>query len=111
MKLRILINFLFSCRVFVSCSQLASEKAQTIRQSLLNYISEALDHAPSLIVFDDLDSIILSTSDSEGFQPSTSMSAITEFLTDVIDEYEVMTSLWFPCSSVCKVNILYYGFV
>ncbi|XP_022954952.1 peroxisome biogenesis protein 1 isoform X1 [Cucurbita moschata] len=74
--------------VFVCCSRLASEKVQTIRQSLLNYISEALDHAPSLIVFDDLDSIILSTSDSEGFQPSTSTSAITEFLTDVIDEYE-----------------------
>lgn len=74
--------------VFVRCSRLASEKAQTIRQSLLNYISEALDHAPSLIVFDDLDSIILSTSDSEGFQPSTLMSAITEFLTDMIDEYE-----------------------
>ncbi|XP_038894073.1 peroxisome biogenesis protein 1 isoform X2 [Benincasa hispida] len=74
--------------VFVCCSQLASEKVQTIRQSLLNYVSEALEHAPSLIVFDDLDSIILSTSDSEGSQPSTSMSAMTEFLTDMIDEYE-----------------------
>lgn len=74
--------------VFVCCSQLASEKVQTIRQSLLNYISEALEHAPSLIVFDDLDSIILSTSDSEGSQPSTLKSAITEFLTDMIDEYE-----------------------
>ncbi|XP_022142454.1 peroxisome biogenesis protein 1 isoform X2 [Momordica charantia] len=74
--------------VFVCCSRLASEKVQTIRQSLLSYISEALDHAPSLIIFDDLDSIILSTSDSEGFQPSTSMSAMSEFLTDMIDEYE-----------------------
>ncbi|KAE8653680.1 peroxisome biogenesis protein 1 isoform X1 [Cucumis sativus] len=74
--------------VFVCCSQLASEKVQTIRQSLLNYVSEALEHAPSLIVFDDLDSIILSTSESEGSQLSASMSAITEFLIDMIDEYE-----------------------
>ena len=57
----------------------------------MNYVSEALEHAPSLIVFDDLDSIILSTSESEGSQLSASMSAITEFLIDMIDEYEVIT--------------------
>lgn len=110
-KLCILINPSSSCRVFVCCSRLASEKVQTIRQSLLSYISEALDHAPSLIIFDDLDSIILSTSDSEGFQPSTSMSAMSEFLTDMIDEYEVITLLWFPCSLARKANVLYYGFM
>ncbi|KAL0360292.1 UNVERIFIED_CONTAM: Peroxisome biogenesis protein 1 [Sesamum radiatum] len=33
--------------VFVSCSRLTLEKPPTIRQALSNYISEALDHAPS----------------------------------------------------------------
>ncbi|KAM6575126.1 hypothetical protein CsatA_023453 [Cannabis sativa] len=73
--------------VFVSCSKLAVEKAQTIRQTLSGYISEALDHAPSLVILDDLDSIISSTSDSEGSQISSSVTALIEFLTDIMDEY------------------------
>lgn len=78
-------------RVFVPCSQLALEKASTIRQALLSYISEALDHAPSLVVLDDLDSIVSSSSDSEGSQASTSVLALTEFLIDIMDEYWVNT--------------------
>ncbi|XP_062096210.1 peroxisomal ATPase PEX1 isoform X2 [Humulus lupulus] len=73
--------------VFVSCSKLAVEKAQTIRQALSGYISEALDHAPSLVILDDLDCIISSTSDSEGSQISSSVTALMEFLTDIMDEY------------------------
>ncbi|KDP37137.1 hypothetical protein JCGZ_06193 [Jatropha curcas] len=73
--------------VFVGCSGLALEKASTIRQALSSYISEALDHAPSLIIFDDLDSIISSSSDSEGHQPLASVVALTNFLTDIMDEY------------------------
>ncbi|XP_010274105.1 PREDICTED: peroxisome biogenesis protein 1 [Nelumbo nucifera] len=72
--------------VFVSCSNLALEKTQTIRQSLSGYISEALDHTPSLVIFDDLDSIV-SSSDSEGSQLSSSTVALVEFLTDMMDEY------------------------
>ena len=78
------------CSVFVCCSQLASEKALTIQQELSNHISDALDHAPSIIIFDDLDSIISSSSNLEGSQPSTSVVALTEFLTDIMDEYGVM---------------------
>ncbi|XP_050232093.1 peroxisomal ATPase PEX1 [Mercurialis annua] len=74
--------------VFVGCSQLALEKASTIRQALSAYISEALDHAPSLIIFDDLDTIISSSSDSEGPpQSSTSVVALTKYITDIMDEY------------------------
>ncbi|KAH7520809.1 hypothetical protein FEM48_Zijuj08G0185400 [Ziziphus jujuba var. spinosa] len=73
--------------VFVSCSRLASEKALTIRHALSGYISEALDHAPSLVILDDLDSIISSSSDTEGSQPSGSVISLTEFLIDIMDEY------------------------
>lgn len=73
----------------MSCSQLATEKASIVRQELSSYISDALDHAPSIVIFDDLDSIISSSSDLEGSQPSTSVAALTEFLTDIMDEYGV----------------------
>lgn len=66
------------------------EKSQTIRQALSGYISEALDHAPSLVILDDLDSIISSSSDAEGSQLSSSVTALTEFLTDIMDEYGVL---------------------
>lgn len=81
------------CRVFVSCSGLASEKSPTIHQAISGYISEALDHAPSVIIFDDLDNILATSSDSEGSQPSLSLMALTEFLTDIMDEYEVIVML------------------
>ncbi|KAK6131484.1 hypothetical protein DH2020_034770 [Rehmannia glutinosa] len=74
--------------VFVSCSRLTLEKPQTIRQALSSYISEALDHAPSLIVLDDLDSLIAPSSDLEGSQPSPSSAALIEFLADILDDYE-----------------------
>lgn len=73
--------------IFVTCSRLASEKALIIQQELSSYISDALDHAPSVLIFDDLDCIISSSSDLEGSQPSTSVVALTQFLTDIIDEY------------------------
>jgi peroxin-1 len=73
--------------VFVPCSKLSLDKSPTIRQTLSNYISEALDHAPSVVIFDDLDNILSSSSESEGSQPSSSVISLTEFLTDIIDEY------------------------
>jgi hypothetical protein len=88
--------FFFPCRVYVCCSQLATEKALTIRQALSSYISEALDHAPSVVILDDLDSIVSSSSDSEGSQPSTSVVALTEFLTDIMDEYGVVFLFVYP---------------
>lgn len=74
--------------VFVSCSKLALEKSATIRQKLSGFLSEALDLAPSLVVFDDLDSIISSSSSSEESQVSSSAVELTQFLQDIIDEYE-----------------------
>jgi peroxin-1 len=76
------------CRIFVSCSKLALEKVPIIRQELANHITEALNHAPSVVIFDDLDGII-STSDSEGSQPSMSVAGLTDFLVNIMDEYGV----------------------
>lgn len=64
-------------RVFVSCSKLALEKAQTIRQALSGYISEAIDYVPSLVILDDIDSVIASSSDMAGSQPSSFVIALT----------------------------------
>ncbi|GKB92839.1 peroxisome biogenesis protein 1 [Tanacetum coccineum] len=75
--------------VYVGCSRLASSKSQTIHQALSSYISEALDHTPSLVVLDDLDSIIASPNNSEDHHSSSSSTLLMEFLTDILDEYEV----------------------
>ncbi|XP_042500336.1 peroxisome biogenesis protein 1 isoform X2 [Macadamia integrifolia] len=72
--------------IFISCSSLALEKASSIRQTLSGYISEALDHSPSLVFLDDLDSIFSSSLESEGSQLSASTTALVEFLTDIMDE-------------------------
>ncbi|KAL6515229.1 hypothetical protein OROHE_018861 [Orobanche hederae] len=78
---------------FISCSKLTLEKPATILQKLSGYISEALDHAPSLVILDDLDSLIAPSSDLEGSQPSLSSAALIEFLADMLDEYEEKQSL------------------
>jgi len=76
------------CRIFISCSKLSLEKVPVIRQELANHVTEALNHAPSVVIFDDLDSII-SSPDSEGSQPSISVAGLTDFLVDLMDEYGV----------------------
>ncbi|CAA7027029.1 unnamed protein product [Microthlaspi erraticum] len=73
--------------ILVSCSALALEKVQHIRQVLSSVIAEGLEHAPSVIILDDLDSIISSSSDNEGTQASNAITMLTKFLTDVIDDY------------------------
>ena len=67
------------------------EKVQHIRQTLSSVIAEGLEHAPSVIILDDLDSIISSSSDNEGTQASNAITLLTKFLTDVIDDYGVWT--------------------
>lgn len=86
----ITLTNVYVCRVFVCCSRLSLEKGPIIRQALSNFISEALDHAPSIVIFDNLDSIISSSSEPEGSQPSTSVIALTKFLVDIMDEYGVI---------------------
>ncbi|XP_031505213.1 peroxisome biogenesis protein 1 isoform X2 [Nymphaea colorata] len=73
--------------VFVSCSKLAVEKLQSVRQGLANYISEALDHSPSLVIFDDLDNVLSSSSEPEASPASNAVTAVAEFLSDIIDEF------------------------
>jgi peroxin-1 len=75
------------CRILVSCSTLALEKVQHIHHVLSSVIAEGLEHAPSVIILDDLDSIISSSSDTEGTQASVGVTMLTKFLTDVIDDY------------------------
>lgn len=73
--------------ILVSCSTLALEKVQHIHHVLSSVIAEGLEHAPSVIILDDLDSIISSSSDTEGTQASVGVTMLTKFLTDVIDDY------------------------
>nr|CAD1820543.1 unnamed protein product [Ananas comosus var. bracteatus] len=81
--------------VHVSCSKLALEKSHTIRQAIADYISEAISHSPSVIIFDDLDNIISFSSDSDGSQPSNSTTALVKYLTDLMDEYREKS--WNSC--------------
>ncbi|KAF3771616.1 Peroxisome biogenesis protein 1 [Nymphaea thermarum] len=76
--------------VFVRCSKLAVEKLQSVRQGLANYISEALDHSPSLVIFDDLDNVLSSSSEPEASPASNAVISVAEFLSDVIDEFRLM---------------------
>ncbi|KAG9439462.1 hypothetical protein H6P81_019627 [Aristolochia fimbriata] len=73
--------------ISISCPKLSIEKTQTIRQALAGYISEALDQSPSLVIFDDLDCIVSSSSESEGPQSSNSASTFTKFLSSIMDEF------------------------
>ncbi|QCD82820.1 peroxin-1 [Vigna unguiculata] len=77
---------IFAHIIFISCSKFALEKVPVIRQELANHVTEALNHAPSVVIFDDLDSII-SSPDSEGSQQSISVAGLTDFLVDIMDEY------------------------
>lgn len=93
------------CRVLISCSRLTLEKPLTIRQVLSNYFSEALDHAPSVIILDDLDSLIAPSSELEGMQPSSSSDALIEFLADILDEYEARLPLC-PIFLLCEILLV-----
>nr|XP_043635641.1 peroxisome biogenesis protein 1 isoform X2 [Erigeron canadensis] len=84
--------------VYVSCSRLSSDKSQKIHQALSSYLAEALDHAPSLVVLDDLDSIIASHNNSEDLHASSSSTLLLEFLTGILDEYEE------KCKNSCGVG-------
>eukprot|EP01018_Ginkgo_biloba_P029575 Gb_20751 [translate_table: standard] len=70
---------------FVSCSKFTGEQPQAVRGIISRDISEALDHSPSLVVFDDLDSVISSSVDSEGSELSSSAIGLAEFLADLMD--------------------------
>ncbi|XP_009384181.2 peroxisomal ATPase PEX1 isoform X1 [Musa acuminata AAA Group] len=73
--------------VYISCSKLALEKSQTVRQAISGYISEALGSSPSIVIFDDLDNVISFSSDDEGYQLSSSATALVNLFINILDEY------------------------
>ncbi|KAH7654466.1 peroxin-1 protein [Dioscorea alata] len=77
--------------VFVSCSKLALERSQTIQEAITHSVSEALVHAPSLLIFDDLDRIISLSSEAEGAQLNSSVTTLMKLFTDIMDEYAEKT--------------------
>uniref|UniRef100_A0A453LBB6 ATPase AAA-type core domain-containing protein n=1 Tax=Aegilops tauschii subsp. strangulata TaxID=200361 RepID=A0A453LBB6_AEGTS len=76
----------FICRVYVDCSKLATEKNKKQLQQIADYIYEAIVHPPSVVIFDDLDSLISFSPDNLKSQSSNS-SAIVKYLIDMLDEY------------------------
>jgi hypothetical protein len=74
-------------RVIVSCGELVGGEAEMIRRVLEDAVAEAVDHAPSLIILDDLDGLI--PGGSEGPEPATTVVALSEFLGDLMDLYQV----------------------
>lgn len=71
--------------VFVRCSELSGEQAEAVREVLSSSMSEALDHAPSIIVLDDLDRAISFSAGSEVSEPSGSSIGLAEYLADLMD--------------------------
>ncbi|KAL6858720.1 hypothetical protein ACP4OV_017722 [Aristida adscensionis] len=74
--------------IYINCSKLALGKTKETRQTLEDSISEALLHSPSIIIFDDLDSVISVSSDPQVSQPSNSSDSLVRFLVDIMDEYK-----------------------
>jgi hypothetical protein len=58
-----------------------------IQRVLEDVLAEAVNHAPSLIILDDLDGLI--PCGLEGPKPATTVVALAEFLGDLIDLYQV----------------------
>jgi peroxin-1 len=75
-------------RIYIDCSKLALGKAKDTRQAIEDCVSEALLHSPSIIIFDDLDSVISVSSDPQVSQSSSSDSLV-RYLADIMDEYKV----------------------
>lgn len=72
-------------RVIVRCNKLVGEQASSIRNLLQDAVSEALDHAPALVILDDLDALLPK---EEGPEPATAVMALAEFLGDLMDLYQ-----------------------
>ncbi|KAM0912730.1 hypothetical protein ACQ4PT_012609 [Festuca glaucescens] len=72
--------------VYIDCSKLAIENNKKQLQAIAEYIYEAIVHSPSIVLFDDLDSLISFSPDNRKSQSSNS-GAIAKYLVDVLDEY------------------------
>lgn len=69
------------------------EQAQAVRAAIQEAVFEALRHAPSLIILDDLDLVIPSNLSSENSEPSTSSVVLSEYLSDLLDMFRVLSPL------------------
>ncbi|KAF8753111.1 hypothetical protein HU200_011765 [Digitaria exilis] len=74
--------------IYRDCSKLALGKAKETRQAIEDSISEALLHSPSIIIFDDLDSLISASSDPQVSQSSSSSDSLVRYFADIMDEYK-----------------------
>lgn len=84
------LYYLFSkSRIYRDCSKLALGKAKETRQAIEDSISEALLHSPSIIIFDDLDSLISVSSDPQVSHSSSSSDSLVRYFADIMDEYKV----------------------
>ncbi|KAK9669096.1 hypothetical protein RND81_13G108800 [Saponaria officinalis] len=101
---KILINLL---SVFIGRSAFSMEKAY-IRQMIYDHLSEALDNAPSIIVFDDLDSIVTSGVDIKGSQTPASVVSLAKFIAEIIDEYGVTYSALFQHQQYNSILWFFY---
>jgi SpoVK/Ycf46/Vps4 family AAA+-type ATPase len=88
-------------RVIMSCGELVGGEAEMIRRVLEDAIAEAVDHAPSLIILDDLDGLI--PGGSEGPEPATTVVALAEFLGDLMDLYQVYFRYLASATALCLV--------
>ncbi|AQK51687.1 Peroxisome biogenesis protein 1 [Zea mays] len=74
--------------IYIDCSKLALGKAKETRQEIEDSMSEALLHSPSIIIFDDLDSVVSVSSDPQVSQSSSSSDSLVQYLADIMDEYK-----------------------
>ncbi|KAG2580635.1 hypothetical protein PVAP13_6NG359400 [Panicum virgatum] len=77
--------------IYRDCSKLALGKTKEMRQAIEDSISEALLHSPSIIIFDDLDSVISVSSDPQVSQSSSSSDSPVRYLADIMDEFKDKT--------------------
>jgi len=90
--------------VIVRCNELVGEQAGAIRNMLRDAVSEALDHSPALIILDDLDALLPK---EEGPEPATVVMALSEFLGDLMDLYQVRLPsliLYVPIEIHCRLD-------
>ncbi|XP_006660378.3 peroxisome biogenesis protein 1 [Oryza brachyantha] len=74
--------------IYIDCSKLALGKAKETKKTIEDSICEALLHAPSAIIFDDLDNVVSVSSDPQAPQSSSSSDSIVRYLADIMDEYK-----------------------
>uniref|UniRef100_A0A804NPM2 Peroxisomal ATPase PEX1 n=1 Tax=Zea mays TaxID=4577 RepID=A0A804NPM2_MAIZE len=93
--------------IYIDCSKLALGKAKETRQEIEDSMSEALLHSPSIIIFDDLDSVVSVSSDPQVSQSSSSSDSLVQYLADIMDEYKIQNTCGYgPIAFMASVQSL-----